>query len=138
MLTASTGYLPAAVSPDNITASAPSIIAFATSEASALVGIGFSIILSNIWVATITGFLTAFVFLIIVFWTIGNCSIGVSIPKSPLATMIPSEYSMISSIFSRAWGFSILEIILKWELFLSKIPLNNCKSSLHLTNDKPR
>ena len=35
-------------------------------------------------------------------------------------------------------GFSILEIILKRELFLSKIALNDCKSSLHLTKDRPR
>ena len=48
ILTASTGYLPFADSPDNITASVPSKIALATSPASALVGLGFLIIESNI------------------------------------------------------------------------------------------
>src|SRR3972149_1191118 len=38
--TASTGYFPTAVSPDNIMASVPSTIALATSDASALVGLG--------------------------------------------------------------------------------------------------
>ena len=37
---ASTGYFPTAVSPESITASVPSRIAFATSEASARVGAG--------------------------------------------------------------------------------------------------
>ncbi len=46
--TASMGYLPTEVSPDNITASAPSRTALATSEASARVGREFSIIDSSI------------------------------------------------------------------------------------------
>ena len=46
--TASTGYSPTLVSPDNITASAPSRIAFATSEASARVGRGEEIMDSSI------------------------------------------------------------------------------------------
>ena len=45
--TASIGYLPIVVSPESITASAPSYIALATSVTSALVGVGFSIIDSN-------------------------------------------------------------------------------------------
>ena len=53
--TASIGYLPTLVSPDSITASAPSSTALAQSEASARVGRGFSIIDSSIWVATMTG-----------------------------------------------------------------------------------
>ena len=52
--TASTGWSPIAVSLDNITASVPSITAFATSKTSALVGIEFVIIDSIIWVAVIT------------------------------------------------------------------------------------
>src|SRR5207247_4468420 len=52
--TASTGYRPAAVSADSITASVPSSTALATSEASALVGRGFSVMDSNICVAVIT------------------------------------------------------------------------------------
>jgi hypothetical protein len=51
---ASTGYRPAAVSADSITASVPSSTALATSETSARVGIGLEIIDSIIWVAVIT------------------------------------------------------------------------------------
>ena len=53
----STGYFPTEVSPDNITASAPSITEFATSLTSALLGVKLSIIDSIIWVAIITGIL---------------------------------------------------------------------------------
>ena len=59
--------LPAAVSPDSIIASVPSYIAFATSVTSALVGLGFLIIESNIWVAVITGFPALLHFAIIIF-----------------------------------------------------------------------
>ena len=51
--TALTGYLPTALSPDSITASVPSITAFATSETSARVGTGLWIIDSIICVAVI-------------------------------------------------------------------------------------
>ena len=50
METACTGYAPLAVSPDNITQSAPSVTAFPTSVISARVGRGFLIIDSNIYV----------------------------------------------------------------------------------------
>ena len=50
-----TGYSPTPVSPESITASAPSRIALATSETSARVGGGLEIIDSSIWVATMTG-----------------------------------------------------------------------------------
>lgn len=53
--THSSGYSPLAVSPDNITQSAPSRTAFATSEISARVARGFFTIDSSIWVAQITG-----------------------------------------------------------------------------------
>jgi hypothetical protein len=49
-------YFPWAVSPDSIIASELSRTAIAISETSALVGVGWFIILSNIFVATITGF----------------------------------------------------------------------------------
>ena len=54
--TASNGYSPTAVSAESITASVPSRIALATSEASARVGRGWCTIDSSIWVAVITGF----------------------------------------------------------------------------------
>ena len=53
--TASTGYLPAALSADSMMASAPSNTAVATSETSARVGTGAVIIDSSICVATTTG-----------------------------------------------------------------------------------
>lgn len=49
-------YFPCALSPDNMMASAPSRTAMAMSETSALVGVGWLIMLSNIFVATMTGF----------------------------------------------------------------------------------
>ena len=49
------GWLPTLVSPESITASAPSKTAFAQSLASARVGRGFSIMVSRTWVATMTG-----------------------------------------------------------------------------------
>jgi hypothetical protein len=49
-------YFPCAVSPESMTASAPSRTAMAISETSARVGVGWLIMLSNIFVATITGF----------------------------------------------------------------------------------
>merc|ERR1711935_995783 len=55
METASVGYSPLAVSPDNMTQSAPSRTALATSDTSARVGRGFETIDSSIWVAQITG-----------------------------------------------------------------------------------
>jgi len=48
ILIASKGNYPAAVSPESITQSDPSIIAFATSVHYALVGLGFLIIVYNI------------------------------------------------------------------------------------------
>ncbi|CRH72486.1 Uncharacterised protein [Chlamydia trachomatis] len=52
--TASTGYLPLAVSPESITALVPSRTALATSLVSARVGLGFLIMESSICVAVIT------------------------------------------------------------------------------------
>ncbi len=52
---ASSGYFPTAVSPESMTASEPSRMALATSEASARVGRGNSIMDSSIWVAVMTG-----------------------------------------------------------------------------------
>ncbi len=57
--TARTGYLPTAVSAESITASVPSITAFATSETSARVGDGEWIIDSSICVAVMQTLLRA-------------------------------------------------------------------------------
>ena len=53
-LTLSMGYLPAADSPDSMTALVPSYTALATSLISALVGRGLLVMLSSIWVAVMT------------------------------------------------------------------------------------
>src|SRR3989339_631397 len=54
MRTVSIGYFPLAVSPESMTASVPSYTALATSDASARVGVGCSVIDSSICVAVIT------------------------------------------------------------------------------------
>ena len=102
------GYSPTLVSPESITASAPSRTALATSLASARVGAGAVIIDSSIWVATMTGFALRRALSMMSFWWIGTSSSGHSTPRSPRATMMPSKASTISSMLSIAWGFSIL------------------------------
>ena len=111
MLTDSTGYCPAAVSADSITASAPSNTAPATSEASARVGEGAFIMLSSICVATITGLPTRRHFATRFFWIDGTSGAGSSTPKSPRATITASVAEIISSISFSAIGFSILAMI---------------------------
>ena len=109
--TASTGYLPAADSPESIMADVPSYTAFATSEISALVGLGLLIIDSNISVAVITRLPNMRHFWISIFWIAGTSTKGISTPRSPLATIIPSQYSHIASILSMPERFSIFAII---------------------------
>ena len=70
--TASLGKLPPAVSPLSMTASAPSSTALATSLHSALVGLGFDVIDSNICVATMTGMPCSLATLMMRFWAIGT------------------------------------------------------------------
>jgi hypothetical protein len=79
-----------------MTQSVPSRTALATSEASALVGLGFLMIDSIIYVAVITGLPASRAFLIIHFYAIKTFYGGISMPKSPLATMIPSAALSIS------------------------------------------
>ncbi len=67
---------PTEVSPDSITASAPSRIALATSDASARVGRELSIIDSSVWVATITGRAFSRAICTMRFCTSGTCSRG--------------------------------------------------------------
>ena len=137
VFTTSTGYLPTDVSPESITASAPSITEFATSLTSALDGVRLSIIDSIICVAMIIGFLACLALLTRSFCFKGTSSAGISKPKSPLATIIPSATFIISFMFSIASGFSILAImgILCSECF--SINFSNCLTSFFvLTNDK--
>ena len=109
--TASTGYFPIADSPESITQSVPSRTALATSVASARVGSRLVVIDSSIWVAVITGFPRRFAFCINSFWTRAICSMGISTPRSPRATIMPSAASSILFIWSRAPDLSILAIM---------------------------
>ena len=109
--TAASGCRPLAVSPESITASAPSQTAFATSEASARVGRGWSIIEFSICVAMMTGFPAAFAFRQISFCRSGTRSGRISTPRSPRATITPSAAAMIASSRSSASGFSIFAMI---------------------------
>lgn len=91
-----------------MTASAPSRIALATSEASARVGRELVIIDSIIWVATITGLALRRHISMSRFWTIGTFSSGYSTARSPRATMTASKASTTASMLATACGFSTL------------------------------
>ena len=67
----------------------------------------------------------------------GTSCIGISTPKSPRATINPSQYGIRESIFSTASGFSILAITgtLYFEFCAIK-SLSILRSSGVLTNDK--
>ena len=106
-----TGYLPTEVSPESITASAPSITEFPTSFTSARVGVRLEIILSIIWVAMITGMWCDLALRTNSFWIRGTSSAGISTPRSPRATIIPLQAAIILSMFTKASGFSILAMI---------------------------
>ena len=66
---------------------------------------------SSIWVAVITVLKLLLHFWIIIFCRYGTSSAGISTPKSPRATIIPSAARMISSIFCIPSAFSILAMI---------------------------
>ena len=76
-----------------------------------LVGRGLRIIESSICVAVTTGLHLRLHLWMIFFWICGTWSAGISTPRSPRATMMPSAASRISSIFSTPSAFSILAII---------------------------
>ena len=106
--TASTGKSPTALSLESITASVPSRMALATSLTSARVGRGQLTIESSIWVAVITGMPRLLALRISSFCSRGTSSAGISTPRSPRATITPSQSSRMSSIWSMASNFSIL------------------------------
>lgn len=108
VFTVSTGYAPTLDSADSMTASAPSRIALATSEASARVGRELVIIDSIIWVATITGLALRRHSSTRRFCTIGTRSSGYSTARSPRATMTASNAATTPSMLSTACGFSTL------------------------------
>ena len=135
MDSASTGYLPMAVSPDSITASVPSYTALATSVTSALVGRGLRIMESSIWVAVITGLQATLHFSMIIFWIYGTSCAGISTPMSPRATMMPSLASMMASRFSMPSAFSIFAMTAMLEPCSERISLISRIAAAVLTND---
>mmetsp|Transcript_4303 Transcript_4303/g.11017 ORF Transcript_4303/g.11017 Transcript_4303/m.11017 type:complete len:209 (-) Transcript_4303:482-1108(-) len=104
--------MPLAVSPESITQSAPSSTALATSDTSARVGRGLLVMDSSIWVAQMMGLPARLHLAIIIFCATKTFSAGISMPRSPRATITPSVTFRISSKFCMPSWFSILEIIL--------------------------
>ena len=86
-------------------------MAVATSEASARVGTGLSIIDSSICVATTTGLPRRRQLRMMRFWMPGTRSAGSSTPRSPRATITASDTTTISSSRSTVAGFSSLDMI---------------------------
>ncbi|OQB00311.1 MAG: hypothetical protein BWY25_01835 [Chloroflexi bacterium ADurb.Bin222] len=83
-------------------------MALATSLTSARVGVGCSTIDSSICVAVMVNFPLRRARRMMDFWMRGTFSSSISTPRSPRATMTPSAASRMESMFSHAWGFSIL------------------------------
>src|SRR6516225_1227768 len=81
-------------------------MAVATSDASARVGVGVTIIDSSICVATMYGLPALRQARRIRRWTTGTDSGRISTPRSPRAAMMPSEISTISVRRSITDGFS--------------------------------
>src|SRR6266508_2516387 len=107
---ASTGCAPTDVSCESITASVPSQIAFATSEASARVGPLEVTIDSSISVAVMTGTPARLARSITPFCTAGSSPSFSSTPRSPRATITASATSRIPPRLRIASSFSSLAI----------------------------
>ena len=105
---AASGHRPLAISPESITASAPSVTALATSETSARVGRGLVTMDSSICVAQITGFPSRLHFAIMSFCATKTLGAGISMPRSPLATITPSLSAKISSKFCKGAACQVL------------------------------
>ena len=109
--TALAGKAPFAVSPESIVASAPSNTAFATSVISARVGRGLPHIDSSICVAQMTKRPATLALVMSIFCASADLLEGISMPRSPRATMMPSEYLRMSSMLATPSSFSIFEMI---------------------------
>mmetsp|Transcript_3716 Transcript_3716/g.8476 ORF Transcript_3716/g.8476 Transcript_3716/m.8476 type:complete len:232 (+) Transcript_3716:625-1320(+) len=135
IVTAFSGNAPAAVSPESITQSVPSSTALATSLASARVGRGRLAMDSSICVAVITGLPIKLHRAIIIFCAKKTFSGGISMPKSPRATMMPSLASTMASKFFRPSSFSIFEMILMLRPRTPKVSRMSFTSSALCTNE---
>mmetsp|Transcript_52254 Transcript_52254/g.155929 ORF Transcript_52254/g.155929 Transcript_52254/m.155929 type:complete len:201 (-) Transcript_52254:150-752(-) len=118
-----------------MTASVPSSTAFATSLASARVGRGALHMDSSICVAVITGLPTRLQCAIIIFCATKTFSGGISMPRSPRATMMPSLASAMAAKFLTPASFSILEIILMLRPRRPRVSRMNFTSSAVCTKD---
>ncbi len=98
-------------------------------------GRGFSIIDSSTWVATMTGLAWRRASSIARFWTIGTSSSGSSTPRSPRATMTPSNAAMICWRLSTACGFSILAMTGRRTPTSSITSYTSSRSEAERTND---
>jgi len=133
--TASKGYSPIAVSPRAMTASVPSRIALATSDASARVGRGWCTMDSSIWVAVITGFAVAIRLADQAFLDRRHFLERSSTPRSPRATITASHASRMRGRSSSAVAFSIFATS-----FMSggTSARSSARSSARRTNESPK
>mmetsp|Transcript_19298 Transcript_19298/g.65578 ORF Transcript_19298/g.65578 Transcript_19298/m.65578 type:complete len:288 (-) Transcript_19298:650-1513(-) len=132
------GCSPCAVSPESITASVPSRTAMEMSLTSARVGVGYSIMLSSMFVATITGLPSVRHRRMMSVCSIGTSSRGISAPRSPLATMAPSAASRIAAMFWTAFTDSILGRIPALAPRASMCALTSSTTSGPLTKDSAK
>ena len=95
----SKGKRPLVVSPEVMVASVRSSTALVISATSARVGLGLLSMDSSICVAQMTYLPASMVLPMIYFCASTTFSMGSSMPRSPRATMMPSECWMISSMF---------------------------------------
>ena len=98
-------------SAESMTQSVPSRMALATSVASARVGRRTLTMDSSICVAVITGFPARLAWATMRFWVTAISSMGISTPRSPRATMMPSLAARMASSWSRASRRSILAMM---------------------------
>ena len=115
---------------------APARQAAATSVTSARVGRECSIMLSSIWVATMTGLRARMQASISLSWMSGTFLAGSSTPRSPRAIMIPSVAARMSGKFSRASGFSILATMAMSALWRSRRRLRSRTSCARRTKER--
>mmetsp|Transcript_30979 Transcript_30979/g.70144 ORF Transcript_30979/g.70144 Transcript_30979/m.70144 type:complete len:201 (-) Transcript_30979:515-1117(-) len=118
-----------------MTQSVPSSTALATSLASARVGLGAPHMDSSIWVAVMTGLPARLHLVIIIFCATNTFSGGISMPKSPRATMMPSEQATISSKFATPASFSIFGMMWMLRPLMPRVSLMNFTSAALWTND---
>ena len=92
---------------------------------------------SIIWVAMITGIRALFAAKTVSFWIRGTSAAGTSTPRSPRATINPSQFLTMSFRFLTASGFSILAMMgILWSAWASTNSLRSFKSWLWRTKDK--